>query len=105
MSKRLRDLVESAIAEVLSEVVWDRYEGEDIEATCNHCGQNVWLVWETAAPAHKWTECGGIGEGSCSGRFGEERVDPDDEIEIEPAPATMRSPSRQGASSRSKRSV
>lgn len=105
MSRKLRNLIESAIAEVLSEVTWDRYEGEDIEATCNHCGQNVWLVWETAAPSYKWTECGGIGEGSCTGRFGEERADTDDDIEIEPAPETMRSPSLKGISSRPKRSV
>lgn len=104
MSQKLRDLVESAIKEVLSEVSWEGYEGEDLEATCNHCGQDLWLVWDASNPIKKWTECGGIGEGSCHARLG---YDPDEDLEhdIEPAPPTLRSPERVGASTKVKRSV
>lgn len=102
MNQKLRGLVRSMILSVLDESVeWEGYEGENIEATCKHCGQDVWLVWEKSHPAHKWTECGGIGDGSCNARTG---ADMDDDLDFE-VPPTMRSSERLGASTKVKRSV
>lgn len=103
MSKKLRALIGSIVQEALAD---RRLDAENLEASCKHCGEDVWLVWEKAAPMFKWTECGGPGEGSCDGRFGGGRAqakDPDDDVE--PAPPTMRSPSRAGISTKVKGSV
>lgn len=103
MHKNLRALIESVVAEVIAESN-SGLDAENLEATCKHCGEDVWLVWEKAAPTFKWTECGGPGEGSCDARFGGPKAhDPDDDIE--PAPATLRSPERAGISTKLKRSV
>lgn len=92
MNQKLRAAVRTVILDVLDEAVsFENYEGENLEATCKHCGLDVWLVWDKNHPAKKWTECGDIGNGSCDGRYfgGNEPHDPDDDIE--PAPPTMRS--------------
>lgn len=108
MKRKLRGLVESIVTNVLSEVAWEGYEGEDLEATCNHCNQPLWLVWEPGNPAHKWTECGGMGEGSCEARWGDE----DEEKPLtkrsavdDAPPPTMRSPVHPNASTKVKKSV
>lgn len=104
MNKKLRAIVRNIATETLRESVsWEGYEGEDLEATCKHCGQDLWLVWKPNAAAFTWTECGGIGEGSCSGRYPDK--DEPSPIDDEPAPSTMRSPSRPGESTKVKRSV
>jgi hypothetical protein len=105
MSRKLRAVIESVILEVLAESD-KRHDAENLEANCKHCGEEVWLVWEKAAPAFKWTECGSPGEGPCEARFGVgQALDPDDDLEMEPAPSTMRSPSHAGISTKLKRSV
>lgn len=107
MHKKLRALIESVVREVLAEA-GDPYDAKNLEASCKHCGQDVWLVWEKAAPMFKWTECGGPGEGSCDGRFGGGKggdTHADASADVELAPETMRSPSRAGISTKVKRSV
>jgi hypothetical protein len=103
MNLKLRALVRRIATDTLREAVsFENYEGEDLEATCKHCQQDLWLVWEKKVPAFTWTECGGIGEGSCSGRHPD--ADAPDSLD-EPAPPTLRSPSRPGESTKVKRSI
>jgi hypothetical protein len=79
MSKQLRVAVRSIILETLTEengagvdhkvVNFEGFKGYDLEARCNHCNVDLWLVWRANDPARRWTECGGIGEGSCESRL------------------------------------
>lgn len=105
---QLRGLVQHIILEALAEdeqgvVNFEGYKGYDLEAKCNYCNVELWLVWKSDHPAHRWTECGGIGEGSCNTRRGYD--DDEDVLDLEPIPPTMRSPERHGASTKLKRSV
>jgi len=59
-------------------VVWEGFRGFDTGEACTRCGRNVWRVAEVGTDEHDWwTECGGIGDGSCS-----RAVDLDDEAAI-----------------------
>jgi len=49
---------------------FEGYSGTDLKAKCDYCNAPLWLVWEDGVPAKRWTECGGIGEGSCDTRAG-----------------------------------
>jgi len=76
----LRTLVRGIVNEVLSPkkgnvVSFENYSGMDLDASCNQCSQALWLVWEQSKPASHWTECGGIGEGSCVHRAGRDDDD------------------------------
>ena len=106
MARKLRDLIESTVISVLTEIAWEGFQGEDLEAKCNHCNQALWLVWEESNPMHKWTECGGIGEGSCHTRLG---YDPDEKLtaanDVDEPPLTLRSPTHDGISTKLKRSI
>jgi len=77
MKTSLRKLVRSILSEAIKgEVVsFADYSGMDLDADCNQCGQPLWLVWEKSNPAKHWTECGGIGEGSCVHRAGRDPGD------------------------------
>ncbi len=84
MSKDLRAAVRSIILETMTADagVNPDLKGVDLNAKCNHCNRAVWLVWSKADPINKWTECGGIGKGSC-----DETVPPVPDV----APPTQRS--------------
>lgn len=104
MNQKFRAIVRHiAVSTIREAVSWEGYEGEDLEATCKHCNQDLWLVWKKEAPAFTWTECGGMGAGSCTDRYPDE--DEPNMMDDEPAPETMRSPSRPGESVKVKRSV
>lgn len=115
MNRKLRGLVESIVLEILSEedgmgddwkvVNFEGYKGYDLEARCNHCNADLWLVWRASDPGHRWTECGGIGEGSCHARLGYDPESDPDSANVEPPPATLRSPRRDGESTKLKRSI
>lgn len=93
MSKELRAAVRSIILETMFADAGDfgGYKGVDLDATCKHCHQDLWLVWEASNPMEKWTECGGVGEGSCDGRYpGEGHDEEPFPSTIEPVPPTMR---------------
>jgi len=107
MNRKLRGLIESAIHQILTELRWEGYEAEDLEATCKYCHQDLWLVWEESNPMHKWTECGGLGEGSCEARMKYDPKDlPDSVFEPPDAPPpTLRSPVHGGESTKLKRST
>jgi hypothetical protein len=44
---------------------WDIYEGRPA-GRCTCCGETLWEVRLASTPETVWTECGGIGEGSCT---------------------------------------
>jgi len=81
MNVKLRTLVRRIVNEALDSskkgavVNFENYSGVDLDASCNQCSQPLWLVWEQGKAANHWTECGGIGEGSCPHRGGREDGD------------------------------
>ena len=77
MKTSLRKLVRSMLREAMGDGVvhFEGYAGMDLHAKCDFCNVPLWLVWETSDPSKRWTECGGIGEGSCVHRAGRDEGD------------------------------
>lgn len=85
MKTSLRKLVRGVLREAMGDgphqlandgvVHFEGYAGTDLKAKCDFCNVPLWLVWEASNPAKRWTECGGIGEGSCPHRAGREEGD------------------------------